>query len=209
MQAAIDLFVRGKWAMWPLLFCAIVGFAYIIERFITFARLRVDPEDFAEDLIGIFKKDGASTALEYCHHYPSPAARVFGPAIEKYKEIDKKAKDRQALEEVMTRYATRELAFLDRGMLILASLTNIAPMLGFLGTVSGMINAFDAIALAGTVEATLVAAGISEALITTATGLSIAIPLSGAHAFFSQKVNGYTRSMEEGASALMDALLEA
>jgi len=207
MQGAIEFFQQGKWAMWPLLFCAIVGFAYIIERLITFARLRLDPEDFAEELIEIFKKDGASTALEYCRQFPSPAARVFGPAIEKYK--DKKSKDKQVFEEVMTRYATRELAFLDRGMLILAALANIAPMLGFLGTVSGMINAFNSIALAGTVEATLVAAGISEALITTATGLALAIPISGAHAFFSQKVNGYTRSMEEAAAALMDALLEA
>jgi len=208
MQGAVEFFQQGKWAMWPLLFCAIIGFAYIIERMITFARLRVDPEDFAEDLVEIFRKDGASTAIEYCRQFPSPAARVFGPAIEKYKEQDKKSKDKQIFEEVMTRYATRELAFLDRGMLILASLANIAPMLGFLGTVSGMINAFNSIALAGTVEATLVAAGISEALITTATGLALAIPISGAHAFFTQKVNGFTRSMEEGAAALMDTLLE-
>lgn len=209
MQAAVDFFLKGRWAMWPLLLCALIGFGYIIERLITFARLRVDPEDLVEELIGIFKKDGISTAIEYCEQFPSPAARVFGPALEKFKEMGKKVSDKEVLEEVITRYATRELAFLDRGMLILASLANITPMLGFLGTVSGMINAFDAIALAGTVEATLVATGISEALITTATGLALAIPISGAHAFFSQKVNGYTRSMEEAASALMDALMEA
>jgi biopolymer transport protein ExbB len=208
MQGAIEFFDMGGWAMWPLLICALLGFTYIIERMITFARLRVDPEDFAEELVEIFKKDGASTASEYCHQVPSPAARVFGPVIEKYKEQGKKTKDKEVYEEVMTRYATRELAFLDRGMLVLASLANIAPMLGFLGTVSGMINAFNAIALAGTVEATLVASGISEALVTTATGLSLAIPISGAHAFFTQKVNGFTRSMEEGAATLMDALLE-
>lgn len=207
MQGAIEFFDMGGWAMYPLLFCAIIGFAYVIERMITFARLRIDPEDFAEELAEIFKKDGASTAGEYCHRTSSPAARVFGPVIEKYKE-GKKSKDKEVFEEVMTRYATRELAFLDRGMLILASLANIAPMLGFLGTVSGMINAFNAIALAGTVEATLVASGISEALVTTATGLALAIPISGAHAFFTQKVNGFTRSMEEGAATLMDALLE-
>jgi biopolymer transport protein ExbB len=207
MQGAIEFFDMGGWAMYPLLFCAIIGFAYVIERMITFARLRVDPEDFAEELVEVFRKDGASTASEYCHQMPSPAARVFGPVIEKYKE-GKKSKDKEVFEEVMTRYATRELAFLDRGMLILASLANIAPMLGFLGTVSGMINAFNAIALAGTVEATLVASGISEALVTTATGLALAIPISGAHAFFTQKVNGFTRSMEEGAATLMDALLE-
>jgi len=208
MQGAIEFFDMGGWAMYPLLLCAILGFAYVIERMITFARLRIDPEDFAEELVEIFKKDGASTASEYCHRTPSPAARVFGPVIEKYKEHSKKSKEKEVFEEVMTRYATRELAFLDRGMLILASLANIAPMLGFLGTVSGMINAFNSIALAGTVEATLVAAGISEALVTTATGLALAIPISGAHAFFTQKVNGFTRSMEEGAATLMDALLE-
>jgi biopolymer transport protein ExbB len=208
MQAAIDLFIRGKWAMWPLLFCAIVGFAYIIERFITFSRLRVDPKDFAEELIDIFKKDGASTAIEFCRQFPSPAAHIFEPVIERYKE-DKKSKDRGILEEVMSRFATRELAFLDRGMLILAALANIAPLIGFLGTVSGMIRAFDAIALAGTVEATLVASGISEALITTAAGLIIAIPISMAHAFYTQKINAFTNSMEEAASALMDTILEA
>jgi biopolymer transport protein ExbB len=208
MQAAVDLFIRGKWAMWPLLLCAIVGLAYIIERFITFSRLRVDPIDFAEELIDIFNKDGASTAIEFCRQFPSPAAHIFEPLIERYKE-DKKSKDRGVLEEVITRFATRELAFLDRGMLILAALANIAPMIGFLGTVSGMIRAFDAIALAGTVEATLVASGISEALITTATGLIIAIPISMAHAFYTQKINAFTNSMEEAASALLDTLLEA
>ncbi|MEO0293824.1 MAG: MotA/TolQ/ExbB proton channel family protein [candidate division WOR-3 bacterium] len=209
MQAAIDFFVRGRWAMWPLLFCAIIGVAYIIERLITFARLRVDPQDLVEELIDIFKKDGASTAVEFCRQNPSPAARIFGPTIEKYKELAKKTKEKEVLEEVITRYATRELAFLDRGMLILAALTNITPMIGFLGTVSGMINAFDAIALAGTVEATLVASGISEALITTAAGLSLAIPFSMAHAFFTQKINAYTNSMEEASASLMDFLLEA
>ena len=109
----------------------------------------------------------------------------------------------------MTRFATRELAFLDRGMLIIAAVCTVAPLIGFLGTVSGMIHAFDAIALAGTVEATLVASGISEALITTEAGLMIAVPLALGHALFTQKTNAFTDSMEEAAAALTDVLVEA
>jgi biopolymer transport protein ExbB len=208
MQGLLEWFEKGGVFMWPLLICAIIGFAYLIERIMTFARLRVDPQDFAEELIDVFRKDGASTAIEYCRQFPSPAAHIFGPVIERYKEMDKKAKDRTLLEESMTRHATRELAFLDRGMLILSAVCTVAPLLGFLGTVSGMIHAFDAIALAGTVEATLVASGISEALITTEAGLAIAIPIALAHALFTQRINNFTNSMEEGASAVLDVLLE-
>jgi len=206
MHAAVDFFIRGSWAMWPLLVSAIIGFSYIIERFITFFRAKIDPEAFASDLLKRFKEDGASAAINYCRRVRSPVARVLQPVLEKYVAI---GKDREVLEETLTRVAIRELAFLDRGMLVLASVSNIAPMLGFLGTVSGMIRAFTAIALAGTVEPTLVASGISEALITTATGLALAIPISGAHAFFTQRVNTYTRSMEEASAALMDLLMEA
>ncbi|MCK4421792.1 MotA/TolQ/ExbB proton channel family protein [candidate division WOR-3 bacterium] len=206
MQFAVDFFNRGGWAMWLLLFAAIIGFSYIIERFITFLRARIDPEEFANDLIKTFQDGGVNAAIKYCAQVPSPVARILQPVLEKYKQI---GKEKEILEEVLTRVATTELTFLDRGMLVLASVSNIAPMIGFLGTVSGMIRAFNSIALAGTVEPTLVASGISEALITTATGLALAIPISGAHAFFTQKVNAYTRSMEEAAAGLMDALLEA
>ncbi len=206
MRAAVDFFIRGSWAMWPLLLSAIIGFSYIIERFITFFRARIDPEAFTSDLLKRFKEDGASAAISYCRRVRSPVARVLQPVLEKYVAI---GKNKEVLEDTLTRVAIRELAFLDRGMLVLASVSNIAPMLGFLGTVSGMIKAFTAIALAGTVEPTLVASGISEALITTATGLALAIPISGAHAFFTQRVNAYTRSMEEASAALMDLLLEA
>lgn len=206
MQAAIDFFNRGGWAMWLLLVAAVTGFSYIIERFITFMRARIDPEAFAEDLIKTFQDGGVSAAVKYCKRVSSPVARVLQPVLEKYKKV---GKDREILEETLTRVAASELSFLDRGMTVLASVSNIAPMIGFLGTVSGMIKAFEAIALAGTVEPTLVASGISEALITTASGLALAIPISGAHAFFTQKINAYTRSMEDASAALMDALLEA
>ncbi len=118
-------------------------------------------------------------------------------------------KDKAILEEALSAAATTELVFLDRGMAVLSAVTTLSPMLGFLGTVSGMIRAFNAIALAGTVEPTLVASGISEALITTQFGLIVAVPTAAAHTYFSQKVNAYARSMEEAASLIIETLMEA
>jgi biopolymer transport protein ExbB len=91
-----------------------------------------------------------------------------------------------------------ELGFLERGLAVLATISNVAPLLGFLGTVAGMISAFGAIAEAGQVEATLVAGGIKIALITTATGLIIAIPVNVAYNFFVTRIDKLIMEMEEG-----------
>jgi biopolymer transport protein ExbB len=100
------------------------------------------------------------------------------------------------------------MSFLEKGLVWLATVANIAPMLGFLGTVSGMIGAFASIAEAGDVNATIVASGISEALITTATGLAIAIPIQAAHNYFVSRVDRLIIDMEESANDLIDYLIE-
>ena len=123
--------------------------------------------------------------------------------------LEKADKGKDAMEEVVSRNAAVELAFLDRGMALLSGLTTVAPFLGFLGTVIGMITAFAAVAAAGEVEPTIVASGISTALITTKWGLMIATPLAIIHILFSGKVAGYTRDMEEAASGLIDYLIES
>jgi biopolymer transport protein ExbB len=93
-------------------------------------------------------------------------------------------------------------------MALLAGLTTVAPFFGFLGTVTGMMRSFAAIAAAGEVEPTIVASGISEALITTKWGLLIAAPLAIVHILLTGKIDGYTRDMEESASGLVDYLIE-
>ena len=100
------------------------------------------------------------------------------------------------------------MSFLERGLVWIATVANIAPMLGFLGTVSGMINAFDSIALAGEIEPTLVASGISEALITTAAGLTIAIPTQAAYNYFVTRIDRFILDMEEASTELVDTLIE-
>ncbi len=193
--------------MWPLLVAAVIGIAFIIERFITFARARVNPKRFVAQVISALKEGGVQAAAEVCNKSRSPVARILAAGLAK-KDVGRRLQDKKAaIEDAIATAGASELAFLDRGMLVLAAVATVAPLMGFLGTVWGMIMAFDAIAIAGTMEPSLVAQGISVALITTATGLAIAIPTAAFHVFFTSRVNTYTRSMEEASNALVDALV--
>jgi biopolymer transport protein ExbB len=111
-----------------------------------------------------------------------------------------------AVEKAIETAGIIEMSFLERGLIILATVANVAPLLGFLGTVSGMISAFEAIAQAEQVSAKLVASGISEALITTMSGLTIAIPTQVAHNLFVQRIDRFVVEMEDSAAELVDTL---
>ncbi|NPA80265.1 MAG: MotA/TolQ/ExbB proton channel family protein [Thermotogae bacterium] len=199
-----DLFVRGGIMMWPILFVALIALAISIERFYSlFWKIRVNPVKLVEDVIKIIEEKGVNEAIDFLAKKKNPVAKVLMAGLEKA------GKSKVVVEEAMTRRALRELAFLDRGMIYIAAAVTLAPILGFLGTVSGMINAFDAIAKAGEVEPTVVAAGISEALITTAFGLSVAAPFSLLYAIFMDRINSYQRQIEEAANFLLEYLAEA
>lgn len=201
----LDFFQRGGWAMWFLLTAAIVAVIFIIERIITFLILKRNPAAFTDRLHEIIETEGIEPAVEYCAESSSPIARIMEAVLIEFQYV---GKDKDLLEEAIAKAGVKELAFLDRGMAPLAAVVQLAPMLGFLGTVAGMVAAFDAIALAGTVEPKLVASGISQALITTMTGLAIAIPTAAAHVLFSTIINNYTRSMEEASNSIIELLLQ-
>jgi len=193
----------GGFVMWFLLFCAVVGIGLIIERlFSLFIKARLNPRSFLEKLTSTIDSQGIKAGIALCDKTPAPVAKILRAVLEKAHM------GKDAMEEMVTRSAAIELSFLDRGMALLAGLTTVAPFLGFLGTVMGMITAFQAIALAGEVEPTVVASGISTALITTKWGLFIATPLAIIQILFSSKVDGYTRDMEEAASGLIDYIIE-
>lgn len=189
--------------MWLLLILAILGLAFIIERLISlFIKLKGDPKQIMEDTIKKIEAQGIDAALSFLSKEKNPIAKVMEAGLEK---VDR---GRMVVEEAMTMKATTEFAFLDRGMIYLTAVTTLAPIVGFLGTVTGMIRAFNAIAAAGEVEPTIVASGISEALITTATGLLIAAPISLFYALFADRINNFTRAMEETSNAFIEYLLE-
>ena len=99
------------------------------------------------------------------------------------------------------------MSFLERGLVVISSVATIGPLLGFLGTASGMINAFETIAAAEQVNAKLVASGISEALITTASGLAIAIPAQAAYNYFISRVDNFVIEMEQASTEMIDLLI--
>ncbi|MEO0085621.1 MAG: MotA/TolQ/ExbB proton channel family protein [candidate division WOR-3 bacterium] len=195
-------FKDGGGLMWFLLVCAVMGIALCLERLFTiFLRLRVDVKKFSQRLVETVREQGVQAGIELCDKNPSPVAKVLRAALEKA------GQDRTVLEDAIVRAGAAELAFLDRGMALIAGLTTVAPFLGFLGTVSGMISAFKAIAAVGEVDPTVVSSGIAEALITTKWGLIIAAPLAILHILFSGRVNGYLRDMETASSELLDFLM--
>ena len=139
-------------------------------------------------------------APELTRDTDSPPANILNAGLERHDE---------ATERVMKAIENQgliEMSKLEKGLVILATLTNVAPLLGFLGTVIGMIIAFQSIELAGEVEATLVAGGIKVALLTTAIGLMIAIPVSIGHNYFVAKIDSLVIDMEESAQKMVDTL---
>ena len=190
--------------MWPILIVALIALAISLERFYSLLwKIRTNPVKLVEQVTKIIEEKGVNEAIEFLSKQKNPVAKVLAAGLEKV------GKSKLVVEEAMTRRALRELAFLDRGMIYIAASVTLAPILGFLGTVSGMINAFDAIAKAGEVEPTVVAAGISEALLTTAFGLLVAAPFSLLYAIFMDRINSYQRQIEEAANYLLEYLAEA
>jgi len=203
MQTLIGYFNKGGTMMWLLLIVAILATVITLERLYTlFIKVRTNPRKLLDTVKGKLQEGNIEEVRDFLASHKSPLAKVM---LEGLDRIDR---GRNVVEEAMTRKATSEFAFLDRGMIYLSASATVAPILGFLGTVTGMIKAFQAIALAGEVEPTLVAAGISEALITTATGLLIAAPVAIVYAAFMARINNYGRQVEEVSNEFIEFLLE-
>ena len=199
----VELFWKGGNFMYPLLLLLLFGIAVSIERFITLTRATINTRDFFSQVQEALKQSGPEGAAEVCANTPGPVASVLHAGLLR---LDRGL---EHVEKAIEESGAIEMAFLEKGMVWLATVANIAPLLGFLGTVSGMIQAFDAIAKAGDVEPSIVAGGISEALITTASGLVIAIPIQALHNFFVSKIDKLIIDMQESSNQFLDELVQA
>ncbi len=206
----LDIFAKGGWAMWLLLIASVVGIATVIERLIVLFIASKKQKKFLKEFASSYSvEDNGKKALEICYSYNTVISRVVESLVlqnNKYKDLDEEDK-KYALEDAVNLAAIRELETLDRGLDVLAAVSTIAPLIGFLGTVVGMMMAFDSIAKAATVDPILVASGIQVALITTATGLLIAFPVSAFHVFFTSKINNITKEVEYSSVKVIDFLL--
>lgn len=197
-----DFFVRGGVFMWPLLICSILGLVFIFERMFTLWRARVDVKSLMSRVSQALRAEGIDAALKVCESTRGPIAAVV------HSGLLRAAQGPDAVKEAIETAGSIETSFLERGLVALATITTVAPMLGFLGTVSGMMSAFAAIAAAEQVSAKIVASGIEEALITTIAGLCIAIPVSIAHASFVSQIERFVLEMEEASANLVNELVE-
>ena len=185
---------------WPLAICLILGIVVIILKGISLWAKALKTKTILKEVDELLTQQKIREALELTRDTDAPAANILYAGLERSEEgTDRvmKAIENQGL---------IEMSKLESGLVVLATLSTIAPLLGFLGTVIGMIIAFQSIEAAGEVEATLVAGGIKVALLTTAAGLAIAIPVSIGHNYFVSFIDGLVIDMEEAAQKMVDTL---
>ena len=198
----LQYITKGGFMMYPLLLCSLVGLIFIIERAIIYYRIRgYTAEIFSEVRESLLDAD-LHRAIESCEKFDHPVATTLKSGLLRL------GKSPQAIEKAMESVALHEVSKLEKGLWVLATLANVAPLFGFLGTVTGMISSFAALAEAGMGNPQAVASGISEALITTATGLIIALPVQAAYNYFNNKVSNLALDMETSASMLLETFSE-
>lgn len=197
----LKFFVDGGWMMYPILFSSLVGFGVIIAKGWTLWRAHTETEPLLRSVREAALAGRLDEALEIASATRGPAAAILAVGLRRIRTGNLAEGE---LEQVVSTTGAIELGFLERGLVTLATVANVAPLMGFLGTVAGMIIAFGAIQVAGDVEPKLVAGGIKVALITTAAGLLIAIPVNVFHNFFVTRIDQLVLDMEQGAQAILN-----
>lgn len=197
----VEKFNEGGEFMWPVLIALILGLAIFLERIITLNLADINTRKFVLEVQQALQEGGIPAAQELCAKTRGPVASVFQAGLMRADEgID-------AAEKAITTYGSIEMSFLERGLVWLSLFIAIAPLLGFLGTVVGMIEAFDAIEAAADISPSLVAGGIKVALLTTAGGLLAGIILQVGYNYCVSKIDRLISDMEESSITLIDSIV--
>jgi biopolymer transport protein ExbB len=196
----LEIILAGGWLMAPILLCSTLSVAIIIERFWTLRKSKVTP-----DGLGAMVEDWAARhQLDERHleqiRIESPLGKIYASAL-----LNRK-RSRDMIKEAVEDTGRHVVHELERFLNTLGTIAGISPLLGLLGTVIGMIKVFSAIMISGVGDANVLAGGISQALITTAAGLTVAIPSYFFYRFFRGMVAEYVISMEEKAIRLIDCI---
>ncbi|MFO7738437.1 MAG: MotA/TolQ/ExbB proton channel family protein [Desulfatiglandaceae bacterium] len=195
-----DLIVKGGIFMYPIIFCSIVALAVFFERLWVLRRRHIIPEDFIRNVEDLLKKQKISEAIFLCQSDMSSIAKIFLAGLRSTQ------KGMWLVKEAIEERGSREATTLEKNVGILSTIANLTPLLGLLGTVSGMIKTFNAISVHGIGNPAPLAGGIAEALITTATGLCIAIPTLVCYRFLKDKASKLIFEMEENSIRLVELM---
>jgi biopolymer transport protein ExbB len=196
----VQYFIDGGAFMWPILFSLLFGLAFAFERAYSLVQSSIDSKKLYNDVSTSMKSGKVQDAVELCSQPKGPVAGVFHAALSRY--------DRgiEEVEKAMENAGSLEMAFLEKNMIWLNTVITVAPMIGFTGTVVGMIGAFDAIKAANDISPAVVAGGISQALLTTAFGLIVAMIIQFFQNFFVSRIDQLILDMEENSVRLLDSM---
>jgi len=202
----LNMFSDGGAWMYPLLLCSLFALGVILAKAYMLWAANKESAGVLEEVESLARAGKVDAAIQRCEETPGPVAAILLTGLRRLRRRDLSTND---VQQAIKTAGTVELGFLERGLAVLATVANVAPLLGFLGTVAGMIIAFGEIAEAGQVEASLVAGGIKIALITTATGLIIAIPVNIAYNFFVSRIDKLIMQMEQGSAEILNLIWDA
>lgn len=200
--ALVDYFQRGSSWMWPLLACSLIALAVILYKSVNLFLSGRGASALASAVSALVTKGDPAGAARICASSRAAVSEVLS-AILAATNVS-----RETRREAAQAAGARQVALLESGLPVLSTIASVAPLIGFLGTVSGMIRAFTAIAEKGLGEPATVAAGIGEALITTASGLIVAIPCFIAYSYFVARVNSIGLNMELSGTHLLNIIPE-
>ncbi len=199
----IEMFLKGGLVMLPILACSIIALAIAIEKFLVIRKAKINVPAFSIKIRGILKKKDVAGAMGYCMEEKSPISNIIRRGLKKIKF------GRRRVLEAIEVAGKQEISKLEKGLSTLATVAGAAPMLGFLGTVTGMIAAFMKIQeLQGSASPADLASGIWEALLTTAFGLFVGIPALALYNYFVSLIKKIVLDMERVATDVLDVLDE-
>jgi biopolymer transport protein ExbB len=195
-----DMLVKGGVVMIPIGICSILALAIIIERFWSLRSQQIVPEKEILYIESLVQRGRISEAREVCQANPSNSSyrRIV------LSGLDKAGEKRQVIKDVVEESGRQEVVHLERYLTLLGTIASITPLLGLLGTVMGMIKVFATISSFGVGDPSVLASGIGESLITTAAGLSIAIPSVAFHRYFNRVIDRHVVSLERSALIVIE-----
>jgi biopolymer transport protein ExbB len=197
----LEIFAKGGWIMYPLLFSSILALTVIIERFWNLRKKKILIPEIISVLDQIKSLGDLELAKSICQKFSGPFSRIVRTSLENH---DLTPEELRVLVEDEGR---QEVRLLQRGLISLETVAAVAPLLGLLGTVLGMIKVFTVIETLGVGQAKALSGGISEALVTTATGLLIGIPALIAYNFFNHRAEAFVLDMEKYVILLLNKLI--
>ena len=199
----VQYFHDGGDFMWPILISLIFGLGFTLERIYSLLVSGIDSKKFFEDITNALDSGGPEAAVELCEQTKGPISAIF------YAGLSRMNRGLSEVEKAIQNAGAIEMAFLEKNMIWLNAVITIAPMLGFTGTVLGMIAAFDAIKAANDISPAVVAGGISQALLTTAFGLIVAMIIQTFQNLFVSRIDKLVLDMEEQSINIIDHLYES